>query len=251
MFRRRRGEGGDRPDDEPAAEGQDSAGSPPAESPPAAVTGPYDGEAPEDGLQRVDLGALLVPVVAGAELRLELTAPPDPVIHAVTIVTARSALQLSAFAAPRTEGIWAEVREEICASLREQGGAAEEVEGEFGTEVSASVPTPVPGQLAPARFFAVDGPRWFLRGVLTGAALAPGGEPEAALLRTAFRLVVVVRGGEAMAVRDQLPLRLPPDTAILNEPGPDQAPGGPLGQEPGGPPGLGPPERGPEITETR
>jgi hypothetical protein len=57
----------------------------------------------------------------------------------------------------------------------------------------------------------VDGPRWFLRGLLTGPAAE---NPEAAApLEEAFRGIVVVRGAEPMPVREQLPLRLPPQAA--------------------------------------
>jgi hypothetical protein len=52
------------------------------------------------------------------------------------------------------------------------------------------------------------------------------------------RDVVVVRGGEAMAPRELLPLRLP-DAAAAPAP------------EPEGRPPLDPFERGPEITEIR
>jgi hypothetical protein len=63
----------------------------------------------------------------------------------------------------------------------------------------------------PVRFLGVDGPRWFLRGTLTGpAASSP---EEAAALEEAFRAVVVVRGTAPMPVRDALPLTLPPQAA--------------------------------------
>ena len=49
-----------------------------------------------------------------------------------------------------------------------------EVDGPFGTELRARVPAEGPAgqqpQLAPARFLGVDGPRWFLRGLVTGPA---------------------------------------------------------------------------------
>ena len=62
--------------------------------------------------------------------------------------------------------------------------------------------------MAPARFVGVDGPRWFLRAMYTGSAAV---DPDAAApLEAALRDVVVVRGSDPMAVRDPLPLRLPP-----------------------------------------
>jgi len=215
---------------------------------PARPDGPWDAaDEPDDGAQRVDLGALRVPVPAETEVRVEVN--PQGQVVAATLVRGESALQLNAFAAPRTEGIWAEVREEIATAVSEGGGRAQEVDGPFGPELRALVPTDVPGQgqsLAPARFLGVDGPRWFVRALLTGPAAADGSA--AAELESALRAVVVVRGSDPMAVRDPLPLRLPPD--VVAEPRPEgdvdaeisaadrrQAPGLPV--------------RGPEITELR
>ena len=101
------------------------------------------------------------------------------------------------------------------------------------------VPTEVPGQgvlLAPARFVGVDGPRWFLRGLLTGPAAVD--DAAAAPLLEAMRDVAVHRGTEPMAVRDPLPLVLPADAVRSVDELTDA-------------PGLAMPERGPEITETR
>jgi hypothetical protein len=54
----------------------------------------------------------------------------------------------------------------------------------------------------------VDGPRWLLRGTVLGRAAV---EPDAALpMEETLRNVVVVRGDEPMAVRESLPLRMPP-----------------------------------------
>jgi uncharacterized protein DUF3710 len=63
----------------------------------------------------------------------------------------------------------------------------------------------------PARFIGVDGPRWFLRGMLTGPAGADSAA--AAALEEAFRQIVVVRGTDPMPVREPLPLTLPPAAA--------------------------------------
>lgn len=209
------------------------------------LTGPFDAaNVPEDGLPRLDLGGMRVPVFEGGELRVEVDEESGGVVGA-TVVSGESALQLHPFAAPRTAGIWDEVRREIAGSIEESGGSAEEAPGEFGTELRATVPAQLPdGSVvaAPARFVGVDGPRWFLRGVFTGPASVDA--DAAALLETAFRRVVVVRGGDPMAPRDPIPMRLPPELAELQ--------GGPLEEEPDdGEPGFDPFQRGPEITEVR
>ena len=202
--------------------------------------GPWDAEdAPDDELQRIDLGSLLIPVPDGTEVRVDVS--PEGDVVAATLVQGESTMQVNAFAAPRRTGIWAEVRAEIAEALNGGGGKAEEARGAYGPELRAQVPAEVPGQgvqLAPARFLGVDGPRWFLRALIAGPAAT---DPAAgSRLEAVLRDVVVVRGSEAMAVRDPLPLRLPSDiseaAAAAAE---DEAAG------------LEMPERGPEITETR
>lgn len=201
--------------------------------------GPWDAaDAPPLDPQRVDLGGLLVPVLPDTDVRLEVS--PEGEVVAATLVHGESALQINAFAAPRTEGIWAEVRTEIRDALNSSGGKAEEAEGPLGTELRASVPTDVPGQgvvLAPARFVGVDGPRWFLRGLVTG----PAAQDDAAVapLIAALQQVAVVRGTDPMAVRDPLPLVLPAEAVHVDEPAEEQRGG------------LQMPARGPEITEIR
>jgi hypothetical protein len=54
----------------------------------------------------------------------------------------------------------------------------------------------------------VDGPRWLLRATVLGRAAV---EPDAALpMEETLRNAIVVRGDEPMAVRESLPLRMPP-----------------------------------------
>lgn len=199
--------------------------------------GPWDAEdAPP--AERVDLGALQVGIPRDVELRLELN--PEGQVMAVTLVHGESTAQLNVFAAPRTEGIWAEVRQEIADALNGGGGRASEGEGAFGTELRAVVPNEVPGQgvvHAPARFIGVDGPRWFLRALLTGPAATE--EAAAAPLLEAVRDVVVVRGPEPMPAREPLVLTLPEEARQAEQ----------AAAEESGSPSLALPERGPEITE--
>jgi hypothetical protein len=208
---------------------------------PAAVVpqdpkGPWDSaDAPEDGIDRLDLGGMLVPVIEDMELRVDVS--PEGQVIAATVVSGDSAMQINAFAAPRTAGIWEEICEEILESLVENGGSGEMAQGPFGLELLAKVPTEAPGQgsaLAPARFLGADGPRWFVRGLLSGPAVS---DPEvAASFERVFRSVVVVRGKDAMAPRDPLPLRLPTDVLVTGDAGDVEDV-------------LNPFERGPEITE--
>ena len=239
MFgRRKRGAAVEEGTEEPAEELETVE---PAPAPPPRPKGPWDlADIPDDEVDRIDLGGLLVPVPPDTEVRVDVDQAGEVV--AATLVQGQSAMQVNAFAAPRSYGIWAEVRDEIGTTLREGGGQAQDVEGPHGTELHAAVPTELPGEgigFAPARFIGVDGPRWFLRAMLTGPAAID--QSAAAELEAALRDVVVVRGGDPMAVRDALPLRLPRQVEVAVEQGTDD-PEEPL---------LEMPERGPEITELR
>jgi hypothetical protein len=183
------------------------------------TVGPWDeADAPRDGIPRIDLGCLRLPAVPGMELRVDVNAQQQVV--GATLRAGDSLLQVSAFAAPRAAGIWDDVRAELAQSASGQGGRLTEVSGPFGAELAGSVliaTAPAPGA-APgppvrraARFVGVDGPRWFLRGMISGPAAE---DPQAAApLEAAFRAIVVVRGSQPMPVRDQLPLTLPPQAA--------------------------------------
>lgn len=165
--------------------------------------GPYDITEAPAGIPQLDLGALKVPAVDDVEVRVQ--ADNDGKIQQIVLVNGGSALQLGAFAAPRSEGIWAEVRGEIRKQLFNDGVAAEEVDGDYGTELRARVRTPE--GLTDIRFVGIDGPRWLVRAVFQGpAAIDPTAAPP---LVECLRKLVVDRGHEAMPVREPLPLHLP------------------------------------------
>jgi hypothetical protein len=169
--------------------------------------GPYDiSEAPA-GVRRLDLGSLQIPAVADVEVRVQ--ANPDGAIQQVVLVHGDNALQVGVFAAPRSEGIWDEVREEIRAALFSDGVAAEEADGDYGTELRARVRTPE--GMTDLRFIGIDGPRWMVRGVYQGDVAT---DPSAAgPLAEVLEGLVVDRGQEAKPVREALPLRLPREIA--------------------------------------
>ncbi|GAB3098849.1 DUF3710 domain-containing protein [Isoptericola nanjingensis] len=211
--------------------------------------GPFDSTQVTGMGPRVDLGAVWLPVLPGLELRMEV----DKKTQKVTGVSATlngSGLQVQAFAAPRTEGIWDEVRAEIGSSITRQGGTVDDVPGTFGRELIARIPATGPDgkpAVRPARFVGVDGPRWFLRGVLSGRAAV---DPEAAKqLESVFANVVVVRDGNPRPPRDLLTLTLPKSARQGDAPGEDTT-AGPEGAAPQTP-SFDPLTRGPEITEIR
>lgn len=167
------------------------------------VRGPYDVTEAPAGVERLDLGSLQIPAVAGVEVRVQ--ANQNGVIQQVVLVHDNSALEVAAFAAPRTEDVWDEVREKLRASLVADGAPVEEIPGDYGTELRARVPTETgPTEV---RFVGIDGPRWMVRAVYQGRAAA---DPSyAGPLAEALAGLVVVRGQEAKPVLEPLPLRLP------------------------------------------
>jgi hypothetical protein len=176
---------------------------------PEPTTGPYDErDAPDDGLARVDLGALRVPVGQGYDIRVDINEAQQ--VISATLAAPEGTMQLGVFAAPRNEGIWDEVRAEIATSLNTQRKAsASEAEGPFGTELRGTLPSDGGKGTVPVRFIGVDGPRWFLRALLAGPVATD--RAKAKRFEEAFRLCVVVRGAEPLPVREPVPLKLPGD----------------------------------------
>jgi hypothetical protein len=179
-----------------------------------ATTGPFDVlDAPEDGVDRIDLGALRIPVGPEQDVRLDLNESRE--IVGVNVVGPNGQLQIGLYAAPRNEGIWDDVRAEISASVAQQkGNPKERTDGAFGTELLGTVPgeNGAPVQM---RMIGVDGPRWFLRGMLLGPAAADAGGAEA--FDETFRGIVVVRGTDPLPVREPVPLQLPEDVVLPEE----------------------------------
>ena len=196
--------------------------------------GPWDvAEVADDGVERLDLGSVLITPTAG----IDVQAQADQDTGAVTQLTLNrpdGMVQVQPYAAPRSGGLWEDIRGQIASSINANGGLVEVVEGPFGPELRAQVsPSDGSAGLQPARFCGMEGPRWFLRAVFLGAAARPGEAADA--LEAMVRSLVIVRGDEAMPVGAPIPIRLPQQKAVA----------------PADPELPSPFERGPEITETR
>ena len=182
-----------------------------AKSAPAdrAEAGPLD-EAEANAVRPyVDLGGVKIVPREGLQLRLEVEEGSKRVV-AVGLDYAGSTLQVQPFAAPRSTGLWHEIRQQIIDQIAKQGGTTKLTMGPFGPELLAEIPAAAPGQPGTtrlARFIGVDGPRWFLRGVIAGEGAT---KPEAAAkIEELFRSIVVVRGATPMPPRDLIPLHMP------------------------------------------
>ena len=207
IFRRRKGSHV-RPPDEVEEE-------PVEESIPATYreeAGPWDVDEREvdtDDPSTIDLGGLVVTGRPDLELRLQ-TDQATGAVGAALLVSEDGAVELRAFAASRSGGVWDEIRREIAAEASNRGGTATETDGPYGPELRVKVPVKTPeGRNATqtTRIVGIEGPRWLLRATFLGQAA--GDTPPDHPLELAVRDVVVVRGGAAMAPREPIPLRLP------------------------------------------
>lgn len=173
-----------------------------------ATDGPFDDSEANPVRPYIDLGGIKILPREGLNLRLEVEEQSKRIV-AVGLDYADSSLQVQPFAAPRTGGLWDETRVQLRDQVKAQGGRVEEREGPLGKELLAEVPaTAAEGSgLRLARFIGIDGPRWFLRGVIGGAGAS---DPDtAAKVEDLFRSIVVVRGGSPMPPRDLIPLKMP------------------------------------------
>ena len=175
--------------------------------------GPYDeADAPDDGLGRLDLGSIRIPLPEGAQLQVEMD-PAGPV-RAVHLITPLGQITINGYAAPRSGGLWEDVCGELAEQLRADGARVHSAVGDWGQELVASL-----GDVS-LRFVGVDGPRWMVRGVVAGPP--ENTEQGCELLRELLRGTIVVRGTQAMPVRAPLTIDLPPAIAehIATQTGP-------------------------------
>lgn len=173
------------------------------------TTGPFDiDDLPEDDVERVDLGSLLIEPEPGRELRLQVDESSGNV-QSVMLAGKDGALELRAFAAPRNGDLWGEVRPQIAADMAQKGGTASEQDGPFGPELVCSMQVQrKEGGTAtqPSRIVGVNGPRWLLRATFFGRPAEPGkgGDWDDVLSK-----VWVRRGDQAMRSGEALPVTLP------------------------------------------
>ncbi len=202
--------------------------------------GPWDSASEYPDSERIDFGSLLVPVRDGYDVQVFVS--EDEGIS-IAVVSGDSGLQLQPFAAPRSAGLWHEVLPEIAEEVAKAGGQSQEQAGPFGLELFVMVVPQGAGEHGvppqPLRFMGADGPRWFLRGLISGPAATD--IELARAFEDIFADVVVVRGDHAEPQRKPLDIRLPDEArevleSQLAEQGRNQ---------------FDPFERGPEITETR
>ena len=173
------------------------------------LNGPFD-ESEVTGIRPfVDLGSIRVEPREGLNLRLEVEEGTQRIV-ALNLDHFCSTLHVQPFAATRSSGLWHEIRQQVVEHITSQGGTAEPVMGPVGLELKCHIPVVTASGNAgiqEARFLGVDGPRWFVRGVITGPAATEASTGRAMI--DLFRSLVIVRGETPMPPREMLPIRVP------------------------------------------
>ncbi len=164
-------------------------------------SGPFD--VSEVGLLTpyLDFGSIRIAPKAEMQIRADVDEANKRIV-AITVEINKHRMQLQAFAATRSEGLWLSTIEALSNSVTDQGGESAKRSGPLGIELFAQVPNPTRNSV----FIGVDGPRWFLRGVITGDDLSGANYLE---MISIFRQTVVNRGDVALPPGDLLPLKLP------------------------------------------
>jgi len=172
--------------------------------------GPFDLSEVSVPENLIDFGALKLPNVnRNLSVKVELEEDSRRLV-ALTLQTEASMLQISLFSAPKNNTVWLEVLELLTSSLESQNAKVESIVGSFGSELLVTMDVPISdvGTVSERiRFIGVDGPRWLLRGSITGEAVT--NLTEQAEIERIFRSVIVDRGSEALPPRELVPLTMP------------------------------------------
>jgi hypothetical protein len=172
------------------------------------INGPFD--VSELGLLTpyLDFGSLRVTPSQDVIIRADIEDLSKRVVS-LTLETDGHRLQLQAFAATKTEGLWEPTITALQEGVNKQGGIAELVTGIFGPELRTKLSVEENGVklMRESRFVGVDGPRWFLRGVMTGPEVYA--QDRYLKLCNLFRSVAVNRGDTPMPPGELLPITLP------------------------------------------
>ena len=181
------------------------------------VDGPIDVADAADTSGYVDLGALLVPPTPNLKTQFEADKDSKE-IRSVRFIGESSQLWVQVYASPRSEELWPQVRQDLIAEITREGGSVSEANGPFGRELLARLRGKTPdGRTShrSVRFLGIDGPRWFVRAIISGDASATAAA--ATELEEVLRAIVVVRGDAPMPPMGLLPLTLPGGRRLVAE----------------------------------
>lgn len=168
--------------------------------------------ADEDEVNRLDLGTLIVTPFEGMSLQLQVDRAKE-IVQSILVGDGQSALEVAVFAGPAKSSMTGEIRDEVVAATKRQGGKAQVVKGPFGAEIRRVLPAKdAEGKAAMhlSRTWLVPGPGWVLRGVLMGkATFEPDNNDAQVTLFEFFSNLVVRRGTAPAAPGSLLPMKVP------------------------------------------
>lgn len=171
-----------------------------------ATNGPLDSAEAGVLQPHLNFGSLRITPSQAIGIRADLDENTKRVV-AVTLEASGQRLQLQAFAAPKTEGLWLDALAAMEASIAKQGGQVSRIEGALGPELRAEVVLPAGAGRRTVRYVGVDGPRWMLRGAMLGDKIF--NDENYRQLIQLFRAVVVDRGDSPLPPNELLPLTIP------------------------------------------
>ena len=163
-----------------------------------------------DDIQRLDFGSLVVTPFDGMQLQMQVN---QDEVQSLLVVDNKSSIEIVLFAAPLRSSMLADTRAEMQAATKAAGGTMKLAEGPLGTEIRRSMPGERDGKRTnqASRTWLAQGPRWLLRGTVTGQAALTDSvdEGEAQLLFEFFCNLVVRRGDRPLVPGTLIALEVP------------------------------------------
>lgn len=165
-------------------------------------------EVVNDGTRLV-LGSIWVPMRTGLDVSAQISQDTGKLVS-ISLTYDQSIASVEVFAASKEQDAWAETRYEIANKLEATKVQPKMVDGTFGTEIHAVMPTydqQGNATIQAVRFLGINGDRWFMRVTISG--LAATDETAGIKLDELIADLVVDRGTEPMAPGSRLPISYP------------------------------------------
>lgn len=169
-------------------------------------------EVANDGTRLV-LGSIWVPMRTGLDVSAQISKESGQLVS-ISLTYEQSIASVEIFAASKDQDTWSETRYEIANKLEATKVQPKMVDGSFGTEIHAVMPTydqQGNATIQAVRFLGINGDRWFMRVTISG--LAATDEITGKQLDELIADLVVDRGSQPMAPGSRLPISYPKQPA--------------------------------------
>lgn len=175
--------------------------------------GPRDVSEVDTSIGYVDHGCVLVPRIEGLRIA-PLGSLTDGKAAGIRIGLGTSLIEVEVYAAPRSGGVWTEVRHSLRELAQSMGASVTSSTGRYGVEQQISIPVNLPdggkGQTL-VREIGHEGPRWMSRIKILGEAVT---DPQTAhRCEMVIDRLVIVRGSEPRARLEHLPVTFESESA--------------------------------------